>query len=525
MKTITTASRGLAIVAATALISVLVAGCSSAATAPASSAKASTAVDGGTINWAYTSAPPNWDPVVIGGTSGTYLTTPIFASLFTLDTKHHLVPDLASGIKYNAAGDAVTITLKPKLTFQDGTPVNAAAVKFNIDRIFSQTNSALKASYADVKDAVVVNNLTVRLDLKQTDYQIPYLLAEKTGELASPTAVAKNPVAFNASAPVGAGPFKVEELVPGDHVVLQKWDGYWNAKNIHISTIRINFGVNPTTLVSALQSGVDNFATITPDQITAAQQAGLKVRPGDALWGSNFLSVNENQAPFNNPAVVEAIRYAIDPSQFVKQLAFGKGQSNYQPFPKGHPDFVPSLAANPTYNPAKAKAILAAAGIKPGQISFTLQTLSVNGFAAVGELVQSQLAAVGITANLSVDNITTWAQGYYGKTYAASLFGWVGRDSAVQGLSDQYDSLGVLNLSSPKVSPLFTAALSKVRATPLTAADYESNLQAAAKIGYQTGSNISLYTYATPIVTAQNVSTIPQIDGFIDWTGVTISGN
>ncbi|MEF2977264.1 ABC transporter substrate-binding protein [Subtercola sp. YIM 133946] len=515
-------TRGLAIASALTLTSLVLAGCSASGGTGDASAS-STPVDGGTINWAYTSAPANWDPLVIGGTSGTYLTTPIYASLFTLDTDHNIVPDLATGFDYNTAGDQITIHLKTGLTFQDGTPVNAAAVKFNIDRIFSQTNSALKAVYADVKDAVVIDDATVQLDLKQTDYQIPYILAEKTGQLESPTAVQKDPVAFNASGPVGAGPFIVEELVPGDHVTLKKWDGYWNAANIHLDTIRINFGVSPTTLVSALQSGVDNFATLTPDLVDQATQAGLTVQDTKS-WGSSFLSVNTNQAPFNNPAVVKAIRLATNPDQYVQQLALGKGQSNYQPFPQGHVDFVQSLTTENTYNVDAAKKALSDAGVDPSSISFDVNYLT-GQFDKVGEVLKSQLAAIGITVNLKALDTATWAKGYYGKTFGASLFGWVGRDSPVSAISDQYDSLGVLNLSSPTVSPDLTAALSKARSTPLDSPDYDANLQAAAKVGYETASNISLYTYSTPVARGAGVSELPAVDGFIDWTGVYVSDN
>ncbi|GAA2237177.1 ABC transporter substrate-binding protein [Herbiconiux moechotypicola] len=523
MKTTTIASRGLALAATAALAAVALTGCS---TESSSAGTTPGATEGGTITWAYTSAPVNWDPLVIGGTAGTYLTTPIFASLFTIDENKQIEPGLASGYEYNEAGDAITITLKPDLTFQDGTPVNAEAVKFNIDRVFSQTNSALKASYANVEQAVVVDDLTVRLDLKQPDFQIPYILAEKTGELPSPTAVAADPTAFNAASPVGAGPFIVEELVPSDHITLKKWDGYWDADNIHIDTIRINFGISPDTVISALQSGVANFAVITPDLVEAAEAADLKVLSGtDRLWGSSFFSVNRNQAPFDDPAVVEAIRAAIDPDQFIQQLAFGQGEANNQPFPQGHPDFVESLVGDTVFDPEKAQEILADAGYQPGDISFEVQALNTNGFDKVAEILQSQLSQVGITTTINVVDFTTWSKGYYGKTYPASLFGWVGRDSAVQGLSDQYDSLGVLNLSSPYVSDEFSAALSTARSTPLDSPDYEKNLQAAAEIGYQTGSNISLYTYATPLALAQNISDLPKIDGFIDWTGVTIGGN
>jgi peptide/nickel transport system substrate-binding protein len=525
MNTIKSVSRGLALLATATLAGAALVGCATGAAPTETSA--SGPVEGGTITWAYgQQAVNNWDPLVIGGTSGTYVTTPIYASLFTLNEAKEIVPSLASGFEYNDDGTSLTVTLKPDLTFQDGTPVNADAVVFNYERIYSQTNSALKGVYADVASVTAVDDLTVRYDLKQPDYQIPYILAEKTGQLPSPTAVEADPTAFNATGPVGAGPFIVEELVPGDHITLKKWDGYWNAENIHIDGIRINFGIATESIIPTLQSGDANFALITPDLIESAEGAGLKVLAGtDRLWGSNFLSVNKNVAPFDNPAVVEAIRYAINPEQYSDQLYAGLGLITQQPFPEGHINFVPALTEEYNYDPEKAKEVLEDAGIQPGEITFDLATLNSNNFDKVGEILQSQLAAVGITVNLNVLDAPTWAASYYSNPagFGASLFGWVGRDSPVAALSDQYDSLGVLNLSKPLVSDDFKDALSVARSTPIDSPDYAANLQAAAEVGYLNGSNLSLVTYATPIALSPNVSDLPKVDGFIDWTGVTIT--
>ena len=227
-----------------AVIGLLVAGCGGSASGGAA--------PDATIRWGTKQIQANWDPIVTGSTSATILLTPIYESLFTVDGERNVVPALASGYEYNPAGDQITVRLKPGLTFQDGSPVDAEAVRFNVERIKSQENSALKGSYNNVEAATVVDPLTVRLDLGQQDYQIPYLLAVRGGMLPSKAAAA-DPGRLNTAAPVGAGPFKVVSYDPESKIVLEKWDGYWDAANIEVDRIEISFGIDPSTLVAGLR--------------------------------------------------------------------------------------------------------------------------------------------------------------------------------------------------------------------------------------------------------------------------------
>jgi peptide/nickel transport system substrate-binding protein len=475
-----------------------------------------------TIRWGTKQTQANWDPVVTGSTSATILLTPIYESLFTVDHDRHVRPALAQGYSYNATGDQITVTLKPGLTFQDGSPVDADAVKFTIDRIKSQDNSALKGSYNNVKAATVVDPLTVRLDLGQTDYQIPYLLAERGGMLPSRQA-AQDAAKLNTATPVGAGPFKVVSYVPESKIVLEKWDGYWDAAAIHVNRIEINFGIDPSTLVAGLQSGVYNWAQIDPQQADEARKSGFDVLASlDRHWSTSFLSVNTNKAPFTDPAVVEAIRYAVNPAEFATKLGFGLAEPAHQPFPTGHPAFVDALQSEYPYDPAKARDVLAKAGYADGQVSFDLNGITGN-FNQAAEVLQEQLKAVGITTTIKLQDQATWGKGYYGKTDAASLFGYVGRDSHVQALTEHYDAGGVLNLSSPTTSPQFQEALKAVRATPIDAPDYRAKLQAAAQAGYEHGSTIPLYTLPSVVAKAKSISDPQAIDGYQSWKGVRIT--
>jgi len=507
-------SSAAVVAALAAVIGLLVAGCGGSASGGAA--------PDATIRWGTKQIQANWDPIVTGSTSATILLTPIYESLFTVDGERNVVPALASGYEYNPAGDQITVRLKPGLTFQDGSPVDAEAVRFNIERIKSQENSALKGSYNNVEAATVVDPLTVRLDLGQQDYQIPYLLAVRGGMLPSKAAAA-DPGRLNTAAPVGAGPFRVVSYDPESKIVLEKWEGYWDAANIEVDRIEISFGIDPSTLVAGLQSGVYNWAQLDPQLAEEAERAGFDVLAStDRHWTSSFLSLNVNKAPFTDPAVREAIRYAVDPEEFSTKLGFGLSQPAHQPFPGGHPGYVPALDAEHGHDPTKARDILAKAGYADGAISFDLNGIAGN-FDQAAEVLQGQLKAIGITANIRLLDQANWAKGYYGKQFAASLFGYVGRDSHVQALTEHYDAGGVLNLSSPYTSPQFQEALKVVRATPIDAPDYETTLQAAAQAGYENGSTVSLYTSPSVVAKDESISDPPAIDGYQSWKGVQIT--
>jgi peptide/nickel transport system substrate-binding protein len=482
----------------------------------------------GVINWAYTSDQPNWDPVVVGATSATQLLSTIYEPLFTLTPDGKIAPALAESYKYNSTGTAVTITLKSGLKFQDGSPVNAAAVAFNVHRIQTQTNSALKSLWQDVASATAVDDTHVLLKLKSVDYQIPYILANRSSLLASEQA-AKNPNKLNTQLPVGAGPFKVVSYTPGSEMTVEKYDGYWDAKDIHVQTVHIFLTVDPATLLQGLQTGQYNFAPGLPAQdVKGAEAAGLNVSTSTAHgWGVEFLNLNINQAPFNNPHVVKAVQYAINRQQLVSQLTFGLGTADYQEVPTVSPLYNPALNSSVfPYDPAAAKQELKEAGIAPGSLTIDLDFQ--GSLSAPAELVQQQLQAVGINLKLVSQQVNQFYGGFYAnaqdkKTDSFTLYGWVGRDSKLATLDDQFSSTGIINLSAPTTSAGYTAVRDKVRETPLTSPDYKSVLQAAELEAVKGGSNIFLYSTPSIYATAKGWSAFPAIDGSFRWNDLTVT--
>ncbi|MBD3010223.1 ABC transporter substrate-binding protein [Streptomyces sp. 5-10] len=476
---------------------------------------AASAGGGAALTWASSYFPTHWDPVVGGSGAQFRELSLVYASLTRTDATGKAVPDLAKSWEYNAKGDQITFHLRPHLKFSDGAPVDGAAVKAAVERAKKQKNSALFGDLTSIR-SVEAKGLDAVVHLTQVDYQIPQLLGQRVLQIASPKAAA-SPAKLDQN-PVGAGPFIVTQLIPGTKAVLKKNPDYWDARNIHIDNVELTSAPDATTVVSGLQTGTYNFADIDPSQARAAKKAGLDVfvQPG---FNASNISLNINKAPFNDDKVVDAVRYAINRKEFVDKLTFGYGRATDQPFPQGYVAYDPKSENAYPYDPAKSRKLLAEAGHKSGQIKLNLVIREEDPQA---EIVQSQLAKVGISVKIKIDK--NWATPFFAKDLAFSLYATTGRDSAAQTLTAHFGPDGPLNLSSPYEPAGFEAAIAKVRRTPLTSPDYAKVLRAATRAGLR--SKALVFTYSSPNLMAKSktISDLPKNPAHIDWTGVTISG-
>ncbi|MFD9830913.1 ABC transporter substrate-binding protein [[Kitasatospora] papulosa] len=476
---------------------------------------ASSAAGSATLKWASSYFPGHWDPVVSGSGAQFRELALVYASLTRTDEEGKAVPDLAESWEYNEKGDRITFHLRPGLKFSDGEPVDGAAVKAAVERAQKQKNSALFGDLTSI-GSVRVDGLDATLDLTQVDYQIPQLLGERVLQIASPKA-ASNPAKLD-QAPVGAGPFVIDQLIPGTKAVLRKNPDYWDAKNIHIDNVELVSAPDASTVVSGLSTGVYNFADLDPSQATAAEKAGLDVFTLPGFNASN-ISLNVNKAPFDDDRVVDALRHAVDRQEFVDKLTFGHGETTDQPFPKGYVAYDTESENAYPYDPAKSRKLLAEAGHEPGDIKLNLVIPAEDPQA---EIVQSQLAAVGVKVTIRIDK--NWATPFFAKDLAFSLYSTTGRDSAVQTLTAHFGPNGPLNLSTPYQPDGFEEAVAKVRRTPLDAPDYPKVLQAATRAGLE--SRALIFTFSSPNLFAKSkgLSDLPENPAHIDWTGVKIAG-
>lgn len=505
--------RALAAAASAALAASVLAACGGSSEAGGGAAGEST------LKIANVGDLPAYDPVVLGPTGATQTLSLVYESLFTLDEDGKIQPGLATDYTFNKKGDRLVLTLREGLTFQDGSPLDAEAVAFHLTRGIEQENSALKAAYQQITAVKALDETRVQVDLKRTDFGFPLVLANRSALIASQEAAEKDLKALNANAPVGAGPFKVVKVVPGASITLEKWDGYWDADNIHVDRVEVSLGTDPATVLSGLQTGVYNFVpSLSPQNVESAESSGLKVwADTKANWVATFVNVNRSLPPFDNPKVVEAFNAAIDREAFVKNLTFGLGTASANPVPSTNPAFNPAIDEDVTYDPDRAKRLLKESGVK--DLSFKVHVFPTTS--APAEQLQQQLEAVGFDVQIVAEDTTSFYPGYYGKTQQAAVYGYVGRDNKLLSLDEHFSESGILNLSASE-DPVYMKAREKVLRTPLDDPDYDTYLQEAARVGVTTGSTVFLYTTPTASATSADVSDFARTDGLFRWNGIKV---
>lgn len=512
--------RSAAAAAAAVAISTLAA-CGSAAGGSAGSGSSAGNGVSGTLNWEW-QLPTSWDPVTSSAGWDMHVLGLVYASLTTLDPAGDVGPGLASSWTYAADGKSVTFQLRPGLTFTDGTPLDARAVKENIDRGQTQGNSTVASELSVISKVVVNSPTSFTLDLAQVDYQVPDLLAGKDGMMVSPAAF-RHASSIPAQ-PVGAGPFKLTSYVPDSHANLVRNPGYWDASQIRVANFSVQSITQPEQILAALQSGQVNVAYIAGNQVASAKAAGFKIAviPSEVV---NELDIQTATAPFNNPDVVKAINYAINRQAILQVQAAGYGSVAYQPFPKGFVGYSAKLANLYPYNPALARQLLAQASYSHG-LKITLSTVSTTN--SLAEQIQGQLAQVGITATISdIPSDTETQQLYLNKSIPLAVDGTAGRMSPVEMLDVLYSQQGLMNVNG-KTSTTpgeVTAALAKALTVPLDSADYPSTLQNAVETSVL-NDPIHIWLYTNPRILAYStaVTGIPQDLVQQRWEGVRVAG-
>lgn len=476
------------------------------------------AIKSGTLNWEW-QLPSSWDPVTSTEGWDVHVLGLVYASLTSLNAKGTVQPGLATSWTYADGGKSVTFRLRPGLKFSDGTPLDAEAVKENIERGITQANSNIASELSVISGVKVDSPTTFTLNLTQVDYQVPDLLSGKDGMMVSPAAFSKSASGV-ATHPVGAGPFTLTSYVPDSHADLVKNPGYWDASQIHLQDFSVQDITDPEQILAALQSGQVNVAYLQGSEVAPARADGFKIAaiPSEVV---EELDVQTTTKPFTSPDVVKALNYAINRKALVQVQQAGYGSPAYQPFPKGFVGYDPKLANEYPYNPGLAKRLLAQAGYPHG-LSVTLS--SDSQYDAVAEQVQAQLAQVGIKATISdVPQDTQTQYLYLDKSIPFSDDETAGRNSPVEMLDVLYSQKGLMNVDGKTATtpPAVTAALGKAQTVPLTSPRYPAALQDAVRTAV-TRDPIHLWLYTAPRIFAYSpdVTGIPYDLVQQRWEGV-----
>ena len=361
---------------------------------------------GGTLQAALDRDPPTMDPHLSGSAVDRQVYQNLYDKLVDTDENLAIVPMLATSWTISPDGKTVTFKLRQGVKFQDGTPFNAEAVKFNFDRMRDpKFPSARRSEIAPVANVTAVDPVTVQISLERPYSPLLYVLTDRAGMMVSPAAVQKEGLNY-ALHPVGTGPFSFVEKIPQDHITLQRNPDYWEKGLPHLERIVFRTITDDNARVANVKSGDVDIINAVPlpqvKQLTAeAGQPGARFRllqHGAIAWTA--IALNVTKPPFDNKLLRQAFAATVDRDVIANVVLQGAAYPAHAFFPNGTPAFDPGWKLPPR-NVALAKERLQAAG-HPGGFAFTLLSQPGQQRQAVTQAIQAMAADAGIQMRIQV---------------------------------------------------------------------------------------------------------------------------
>ncbi len=390
------------------------------------------------------------DPDVLDPTlSRTYTGRIVFASLcdklFDIDENLNIVPQLALSSETSADGKTVTIKLRPNVKFHDGEPMDAASVKYSLDRHLTMKGSYRRPEIGTIDSVDVEGPLTVKLNLKAPFSPLIAQLTDRSGMIVSPKAAQAAGDKFGLH-PVCAGPFKFVERVQQDRIVVEKFADYWNKDQVFLDKITYLPIIDTTVRLANLQSGSIDLTerVLATDIKTVRGNPKLKMSPSVSLaWFG--LMINQNNGPkADNPLgkdlrVQKAFELSID-RDAINQVVFnGEFIVGNQWVSPQSPYYQKDFPV-PKRDIAKAKALMKEAGItKPLVLDYMVNNAPESR--AIAEMVQSMAAEAGFDLRLRVVEVATALKAGEDGDFQIYALTWSGR-SDPDGNSVIYQTCG-----------------------------------------------------------------------------------
>jgi peptide/nickel transport system substrate-binding protein len=416
------------VAAAVTALAVLLTGCSGQSDTPTDEKTV--------LTTAQASPPMSLDPYLSeGGGYYPYL-SPIYDSLILWTADGQFAPGLATEWSYSADALSFTMKLREGVTFSDGAAFNAEVAKANLDRAATVTGPRT-AQLAPVTSITVDDEYVVTLHLASPLPSLETLLADVLGMMVSPNSLADP----NAN-PIGTGPYvlNMAETILDDSYKFELRSDYWDAGHYHFAEYVVRVIPDSNTMYQALKAGEIDYMGAQPSQATQATADGFQVVRSPVNFAAVFLyDRGGTMVPaLGDVRVRQALNYAVDREAIMQAAAAGYGTVTSQLVPPGIEGHVDALDTYYTYDPEKAKTLLAEAGYADG---FTLKVTAaafLNGLVPA-QLFSSYLAAIGVTVEIDEAQPADFIPAMLSGSTPAAQFLW--------GLQDVY--LDSYNLTDP----------------------------------------------------------------------------
>jgi peptide/nickel transport system substrate-binding protein len=409
---------------------------------------------GGTLVVALPGDITRSDPALIDDSNSSYVMQQVMEGLVALapGSTSQVVPALAESWTLSADGKTYTFKIRQGVKFHDGTDLDAEAVAFNYNRWrdfptelqdYSYYAGAVFGGYGDgsnIASVTAVDASTVEIALVNPSSSFLIAQTLTVFAISSPTAlvagkadnseldVSKIDYAQGgATAMVGTGPFKFKEWVVGDHVTVERNDGYWNADGVpYLDSIVFKPVAEEAQRLNGLATGEIDFAqTIAPvDIATISANAELAVVDRGESCNTMQMSMNHNYSPIKNAKIREAIAHAVNRDFLIETFYAGLAVAadNWMPV---NTQYAKPLGL-PTYDPARAQALIAESGETDLTIDFYYPSDVTRPYMpdpkGIFEAITADLEAVGFTI---VPHTETWRPDYLDHEYAGNFEMWL----------------------------------------------------------------------------------------------------
>lgn len=348
-------SAGFAAVA----IALSVAGCSSSTPAPTA-----------TLNVGQLIDIRSWDPsqADIGHLIPLY--QGVYDNLVIRTPEGEYQPNLATDWTWNDDKTVLTLNLRSDVVFSDGAKFDAEVAKANLEN-FINGNGPYSATLAGVTVAVVDSD-TIELSLSEANPDFIYYLATTGSFMASPNALGTEALA---TAPVGSGPYLLSaSSIPGSSIIFEANPNYWDKAKQKFAIITMVILPDVTARLNALASGQIDVTVLDIQSAPTAEGAGKTLQTNFVDWSGILIFDHNGQlgTPLADVRVRQAMAYALDREAMLASIQQGFGEITNQVYGTGASAYLEELDGYYSYDPEKAKALLAEAGYPNGGVAITL---------------------------------------------------------------------------------------------------------------------------------------------------------
>ncbi len=362
--------------------------------------------------------PPHLDPTsAAAGAIDSVLYSNVFEGLTRFMSDGSVVPGLAESWDISEDGLTYTFHLRDGVTFHDGTTMDAEDVKFSLDRARAEdSQNAQKGLFAEIGSVEATDPQTVTVTLSKPNGSFLFNMAWGDAVIVAPESIEGIK-----QTPIGTGPFKFDSWTQGDSIHLVQNDAYWGDKPA-LTEATFKFISDPTAAFAAMMAqDIDAFAGFPAPENLPQFEADprFQVLVG-STEGETILSTNNKLPPLDNVKVREAIAHAINRQEIIDGAMFGLGTPIGTHFAPHNPDYV-DLTGMSEYDPEKAKALLAEAGLPDG-FTTTLKLPPPSYARRGGEIIAAQLRAVGIQTEITNLEWAQWLEEVFrGKDFGLTI--------------------------------------------------------------------------------------------------------